>query len=246
MKTYLNLTWMQFKLLTREPVALFFTVAFPVLLLLLFGSIFGNEIDPLYGGQFGYIDAEVPGLAAIIIGTVGLISIPVATANAREQKILRRYQATPLRPMVYLAADITVQLLNAVLGLVALVILGLLFFDLRFGGNWLYVLMAVLLSGLAFSAVGYLVASLSPTSRVAQVVGQVIFFPMMFLSGATLPVQIMPEGVRTVSQFLPLTHVVALLQDLWFGNGWNMTAILILVVMLLGGSVLSAAVFRWE
>ena len=246
MNTYLKLTWTQFKLFSREPAALFFTLAFPLLLLLLFGAIFGNEIDPRYSHKFGYIDAQVPGLTALIIGTVALMTIPTATATAREQKILRRYKATPMPPLVYLAADITVHVFNALVGLVLLIIAALLVFELRFGGNWLYVFLGFMLSALAFSAVGYLIAGLSPTGRIAQVVGQVVFFPMMFLSGAMLPHEIIPAGIQAVSEWLPLTHVVRLLQGLWFGQGWNSTALLILGAMLLLGTTLSVYTFRWE
>lgn len=246
MNSYLKLTQVQFKLFGREPVALFFTIAFPLLLLLLFGAIFGNEIDSQYGGEFGYIDAQVPGLTAIIIGTVGLLSIPIATATAREQKILRRYKATPMRPAVYLAADISVNVFVALLGLCLLIVAALLIFDLRFGGNWFYVFLGFMLSTLSFASVGYVVASLAATSRIAQVVGQAIFFPMMFLSGATLPLEIMPEWVQSVSQWLPLTQVVILLQDLWFGQGWNSTAVLVLTGMLVVGTAVSTRIFRWE
>jgi ABC-2 type transport system permease protein len=246
MNAYFKLTWMQFKLFGREPVALFFTLAFPLMILLLFGMIFGNAIDPQYGGGYGYIDALVPGLAAIIIGTVALMSIPVATATAREQKILRRYKATPMPPLVYLVADITTNVFIALIGLVILIIAALLVFDLRFGGNWVYVFGGFLLSAFSFAAVGYIVAGLSPTARIAQVVGQVLFFPMMFLSGTAFPPEIMPEGVRAAANWLPLTHVVILLQNLWFGQGWSGQSVLILALMLVLGTAVSVYTFRWE
>ncbi len=254
MNAYFKLTRMQFKLFGREPVALFFTLAFPLMILLLFGMIFGNAPDlqygpqsgPQSGGGFGYIDALVPGLAAIIIGTVALMSIPVATATAREQKILRRYKATPMPPLVYLVADITTNVLIALIGLVILMIAALLVFDLRFGGNWVYVLGAFLLSAFSFAAVGYIVAGLAPTARIAQVVGQVLYFPMMFLSGVAFPPEIMPEGVRAAANWLPLTQVVNLLQNLWFGQGWSGQSVLILGLMLVLGTVVSVYTFRWE
>lgn len=245
MNSFLKLTQVQTKLFMREPIAFFFTLIFPLLLLLLFGAMFGNDPNPQFGG-FGYIDGEVPGLTAIIIGTVGLLSIPVSTATARERKILRRYQATPLRPLTYFAADVVVNYAVSLIGLILLIVAATFIFDLRFGGNWLSVAAAFTLCTLAFSAVGYVVASLSPTGRIAQVVGQVLFLPMMFLSGATMPSEIMPAGLRTVSNWLPLTHVVKLLQDLWFGNGWNTTSLLVMGIMLLLGAAASLTVFRWE
>lgn len=177
---------------------------------------------------------------------MGLLSIPVSTATARERKILRRYQATPLRPLAYFAADVVVNYVVALIGLILLVIAATFVFDLRFGGNWFAVWAAFTLCVLAFSAAGYVVASLSPTGRIAQVVGQVLYLPMMFLSGATMPVQIMPDGLRAVSNWLPLTHVVKLLQDLWFGVGWNTTSLLVMGAMLVLGTAASMATFRWE
>lgn len=245
MRTYLTLTRIQLKLFSREPVALFFTLLFPLLLLVMYGAMFGNDPEPLYHG-FGYIDFEVPGLTGVIIGTVALMSIPVATATAREKQILRRLKATPMRPWHYLAADITSNYLVALIGMIVLTIAAKLIFDVRIGGNLFQIFLGFSLSLLAFASFGYTVASLSPTSRIAQVVGQVIFFPMMFLSGATLPLQIMPEGMRTISDWLPLTQVVNLLQSLWFGQGWDTTAVLVLVAMLVVGAIVATRTFRWE
>jgi ABC-2 type transport system permease protein len=139
-------------------------------------------------------------------------------------------------------------LMVALLGMVILVVTGKLVFGLRIAGSWLDVLAAFVLCALAFYSVGYLVASLAPTARLAQVVGMVVFFPMMFLSGAGLPLQLLPEGLRRVSDFLPLTYVVRLLQGLWFGDAWSRLwlPVLVLVGILLVGTVASARLFRWE
>jgi ABC-2 type transport system permease protein len=76
----------------------------------------------------------------------------------------------------------------------------------------------------------------------------VIFYPMMFLSGSAIPLETMPEGVRNVSRFIPLTHVVTLLKGLWFGGGWGeyLTEVGILIGLLVIGMAVSARTFRWE
>jgi ABC-2 type transport system permease protein len=240
---------LQFKLYLREPVAFFFSLAYPTLLLLLFGFIYGNAPAPAFWGrEFGTVDASVPAYAGIIIGTVALMGIPIDTAANRENGVLRRYRATPLRPVVYLVASVAMYLVVALLGMVILVVTGKLVFGLRIGGSWLDVLAAFVLCALAFYSVGYLVASLAPTARLAQVVGMVVFFPMMFLSGAGLPLQLLPDGLRRVSDFLPLTYVVRLLQGLWFGDAWSRLSlpVLVLVGILLVGTIASARLFRWE
>jgi len=250
MRSFFRLTLVQLKLFLREPAAFFFTLAFPLLLLLLFGIIFGNEPQPAAAGfgpdGFGYIDAEVPALTALIIGTVALLGIPIATATAREQRVLRRFRATPMQPWTYLAADVVVYFILALMGMVLLVVVGRLVYNLRFDGALLALLAGFSLSTLAFVAVGYLIASLAATARVAQVVGNLFFFPMMFLSGAAIPLQFIPESVRRVSDWFPMTLVVKLLHGLWFGEGWNWTAVVILVGMLIAGTVLSVRTFRWE
>ncbi|MBP1703824.1 MAG: transporter [Chloroflexi bacterium] len=245
----LQLYSMQIKLYLREPVAFFFSLAYPTLLLLLFGFIYGNDPAPdFWGRNFGTVDASVPAYAGIIIGTVALMGIPIDTAASRENGVLRRYRATPLPPAVYLIASVLMYLTVALLGMLVLILAGKLVFGLRFSGSWPSVLAAFILSALAFYAFGYLIASLASSARVAQTIGMVIFFPMMFLSGAGMPIQLLPEGLRRISDFLPLTYVVRLIQGLWFDDALKTVwlPVLVLVGILIVGSVLAARFFRWE
>jgi ABC-2 type transport system permease protein len=249
MRSFRKLFIMQFKLYLREPVAFFFSLAYPVLLLLFFGAMYGNEPAPdFWGRNFGTVDASVPAYAGIIIGTVALMGIPIDTAANRENGVLRRYRATPLHPGVYLMANVVMYLAVAILGMTLLVITGKLVFGLRMAGSWLNVLAAFILSTIAFFSLGYLIASLAPTARIAQTVGMVIFFPMMFLSGAGMPLQLLPESLRRVSNFLPLTYMVRLLQGLWFGDPWRELWLptLVLVGIMVLGTLASIKLFRWE
>ena len=95
-------------------------------------------------------------------------------------------------------------------------------------------------------SVGFVLASLLPTATSAQAVGMALFFPMLFLSGAGLPQQMLPQKLVDFSRFLPLTHVVNLLQDLWYGNGWNVTALLVLLGLMVVATAVSVRYFRWE
>jgi len=249
MRSFRKLFIVQLKLYLREPVAFFFSLAYPTLLLLFFGFIYGNQPAPdFWGRDFGTVDASVPAYTGIIIGTVAMMGIPIDTATNRENGVLRRYRATPLRPAIYLAANVAVYLLVALLGMFILVVTGKLIFGLRLAGSWLSVLAAFALSALAFFAIGYIIASLAPTARIAQVVGMVIFFPMMFLSGAGMPLQLLPESLRRVSDFLPLSYVVRLIQGLWFGDPWAELWLptLVLFGIFAFGTAIAARLFRWE
>jgi ABC-2 type transport system permease protein len=244
-----DLMWVQFKLYLREPAAFFFTLAFPTLLLLLFGAIYGNRPAPAFWGRpVGTVDASVPAYIGLIIGTVALMNIPADTATNRDSGALRRFRATPLRPLTYLAASIGVYLLLALSGTAILVIVGKVVFDLKMGGSWPAVLLGFTLSALAFFAFGYVLASVARTPRTAQTLGMVIFFPMMFLSGAGMPVQMLPARLQEFSNLLPLTYVVRLMQGLWYGDGLSHLIVpgAVLLGLLALGAVMAARLFKWE
>jgi len=176
------------------------------------------------------------------------MGIPIDTAASRETGVLRRYRATPLHPGAYLIASVVVYLAIALLGMAILVVTGKLVFGLRMAGSWLSILPAFVLSAGAFFSLGYMIASLVPTARMAQAVGMVIFFPMMFLSGAGMPLQLLPEVLRKVSDYLPLSYVVRLIQGLWFGEAWSSLWLptLVLAGILVVGTALATRFFRWE
>ncbi len=248
MKGFWKLTWVQFKLYMREPIAFFFALLFPVLLLLLFGAAFGDmPAGPTYQGQ-RFIDYYAPALLALIAGTVGLMSVPVKTASEREYKVLKRFRVAPISPLVYLGADVLMNLLVNLAGAAFTILVGWLVFDLQMPRNPVGVILATFVTALAFAALGYLIAGLAPTARIAQVVGMVIFFPMMFVSGVSLPVELLPDWLRAVSKALPMTHAVNLLQGLWAGAGAAdfATAWLVLVGLTLLAGGFGARLFRWE
>jgi len=244
MKQLWRMTVTEFKLVLREPIVVFFALAFPVLLVVVFGVIFGNEA--FAGTDMGFVDIAVPGYIALVIATAALMSLPIPLATYREQGILRRFRATPANPAAIVAAQINVSLVLTTIGVILLFVVGRLLFGLQMPSNLLALAPAFLLASLSFFALGMVLASIAPSSRAAQGIGMAIFFPMLFLSGAALPRTLMPEAVQRAAEFLPLTHVVTILTDLWHGAGWNVTSVLVLVALLIVATGVSVKTFRWE
>lgn len=247
MQGFGKLTLIQLKLHLREPLAAFFTIVFPTMMLLLFGAIYGNKPSPLFGG-LGTMDVSVPNYIGLIIVTVGLFGVPITTAARREAGVLRRFRATPLHPAAYILSEIVGYCLFALVGMLLLVAVGKGVYNVRFEGNILSVLAGVTLGLLSFFALGYLIASVAPTARVAQVVGMVLAYPMMFLSGAAIPMEVLPARLQEISRFIPLAHVVRLIRGLWLGKSWSRygTEVAVLVGLLVLGVVIAARTFRWE
>jgi len=237
----------ELKLFLRNPYGSFFTLIFPLMMLFLFGSIYGNEPSPFLGG-YGSVDVSVPAYTAMIIATAGLLSLTIQISIYREKGVLRRLKVTPLRPQTILTAQVIVIFLITALGMALLVIAGKIVYGLRFDGNPFNVLAGFVLSSLSFFALGFVLASLIPTARTAQAVAMVLVYPMIFLSGATIPLEILPETIRHYAQILPLTHVVTLLRGLWVGEGWveHFTEVVILATIMMAGVIVSAKTFRWE
>ncbi len=247
MRGFLRLASTDIRLFVREPIAIFFTLAFAPLLIALNGLIFGNKPTPLSAG-LGSMDVAMPAYAAMVLCIVGFMSIPVTICGYRESGILRRFRSTPLRPMTFIAADVVSNLLMAFVGVVVLVLAGWALYHVSFQGSVVVVAIAIALVGLSMFSIGYLIAALAPTARLANILGLLILYPMMFLSGVFIPPEIMPETVRRIAQFLPLTYAVELLRGLWFGKPWSdyMLATAVLLGVLVVCAALASRFFRWE
>jgi ABC-2 type transport system permease protein len=247
MHGWIKLTWVEAKLFLRNPLAAFFALAFPLLLLFLYGSIYGNTPLPLYGGH-GMVDVYAPAYIAMVIATNGLLTVPNAIAHYRESGVLLRLQATPLRPLAILLAEVTGNFVMTVVGALLIIVAGGLVYHLHVLGDPLSILVAFVGSCLSFFAFGLVLASVLPTAYAVQVVAYLLFFPMLFLSGVGYPTQLLPQGLQTLAQFLPLTYVVHLLQGLWLGESWgtHLKDVLILASLLVISVLVSAKFFRWR
>jgi ABC-2 type transport system permease protein len=235
------------KLYFRFPVMAFFTLALPPVILILLGSAIGNTPLPMYNG-YGPVDVTVPAFTAMIIAISAFLSLPIVLANYRERGILRRFRATPVRPVAVLGAQLVMQYVMTLLGMVLLIVAGKLVFGIRFEGNVLSILAGFSLSCLSFFAFGMILAGLMPNVRTASIVGNVLLQPMLYLSGATIPKEIMSPGMRDFIGLIPLTHVVTLLQGLWVGDTWleHRTELIVLSVILVASTIVAVKVFRWE
>jgi ABC-2 type transport system permease protein len=246
-KGYLKLSITELKLFLRQPLAIFFTVLFPLLLLGIFGVIYGNEQTDFFGGH-GYIDTMAPAFIGLIAAMTGFTSIPGVVASYREKGVLRRLKASPVSSRTVLFSWITVYIFTTLVAVAVMITFSTLVFGLRFHGNALQVALFSILSMISVFSLGFVIASLSPTVRTAEAVGMGIYFPMILLSGTTLPIQMMPDTLKKMIAFLPLTHVVQLLQGSWFGSPWQDNALNLGVIcgMAVVGIFVSSATFRWE
>jgi ABC-2 type transport system permease protein len=237
MRTLTKLTWVEVKLFGREPIAVVFALAFPLVVLLVLAGAFGNDVEP-FGGVRA-VEYYVPGYLAVVIASVGLIGLPVHLAGLRERGVLRRLRASSVPTGSIFAAQVIVNFAMAAIGAGVLLIAARLVYDVGAPDSVGAVALAFVVGTLAFVALGLLIGSLARSARAAQAIGLVVFFPTWLLSGAGPPPSAMTDTMRDISEILPLTHVVNAIQDPWLGRGSNVADLLVLAAILVGAAALS-------
>lgn len=248
MKGLFYLLATEFKLFFRNPVFMILTIGFPAGLLYMFGSIYGNKPLDMFGG-YGTIDVSIPSYSGMIIVITGILSLPIGVAIYREKKILKRFSATPMNVYSILVSQVVVNFVMTLAGMLALILVGKIFFDMRFLGEVLPVMFAFTLSTLSIFSCGFLIASVAPANvRATNSIAMSVYFPMLFLTGATVPIEIMPPVMKTISKFIPATYAINLQKEIWLGGKLSECAhdILMLSIFLVVGVVISVFTFRWE
>lgn len=229
MKQFALICKIQFRLFLRDFFGFFFTLVFPMLMLALFGSIFGN--NPVYpGSEIRMIDITIPAYSVMVIGVTGLMSFPLTLAEYKERKIYKRFDATPVGKKNIILAQITVNVTMTLIGIFILLTAGKLFYHIKIRGSVLPVCLAVLFSIAAMFSMGFLFTAIGKDSKMTNLLCYLFYFIMLFLSGATMPASLFPESIKTFSQLLPMTYAVDLMQGIFAGNslGTHWKEILIL------------------
>ncbi len=184
----------------------------------------------------------------MIVAVTGLMSLPLAVATYREQKILKRFMATPIQPLQILVSQVVVNGITTLAGITLLLLAAKLVYKVQFFGNVLTTIIAFLLVVVSMFSLGLVIAGVTPNAKAASSLAFIVYFPMLFLSGASIPLNIMPDALVTISNFLPLTYGVRLLSGIWLGGKFLDYGLE--VAVLVGITVVCSAVairfFKWE
>ena len=250
MRSLRKLAFVELKLFLRDPITLIFTFAFPFFVLFILAGVFGNEIendeDIRVWRGVGPTDYYVPAYVGLVIASIGLLALPLRLAAYRENGVLRRYRASAVSIWAILGSQVFVAALMALVGAVSITLAARLVFDTMLPQEPAKLLGAFVLAVLAFAAIGTFLGAVLPNARSAQAAGLILFFVMMFISGAGPPREVLSGSMKAVSDFLPLTHVILVLQNPWLGAGWHLSSSLVTVAFVAVPGALSALLFRWE
>lgn len=244
MNTVVKLANLETKMFFRDRLSVFWTFLFPVVMIWLFGSMFSGDM----AGPFTFAEVFIPSWIGVNIVTTSFFTLGTVLAGYRETGVLRRYQSTPLQPWKILAAHTVQGTVIFLISALLLMIFGMVMYDLQLP---LYIgstLLALFISILAFFPFALFVTSLAKNTQSAAAISSLFLNLMLFLSGATFPLEMMPTILQYVSKVLPLYYVIQLLRGTW--NEAPISEYGLEVGILLGIAVVSVVLasryFRWS
>lgn len=246
MSALARLTKTETKLFFREPAAVFFTLAFPPVLLVILGSIPAMRAPDESLGGLRVIDLYAPIIVTMAIAMFSLSSLPQLFATNREKGVLRRMRTTPVKPSMMLGAQLLMCTVMSVGVMVVVLAIGRLAFGVSLPNRPLAYVVGYLLCALAMFSIGLLVASLAPSGRGAGAIGTLLFFPVLFFGGLWVPRASMNDVLRRISDFTPLGAGVQSLQDATAGHWPQLLHIGVMLGWTIVAGGLAARYFRWE
>jgi len=206
------------------------------------------ENEPLQSQHLRAIDYLVPGILAMALMQLGIFAAAPLVVD-RQNRVLKRLGATPLRRSTLVISTVIFRLLIAVCQAALIIVIARLVFHVPMLGNWFFLVGVVLLGTLTFLSLGFLMSAFAKTEETVMPMLMVVQFPMMFLSGIFFPVDMMPEFMRPILNAMPLTYLGDSLRQIMVGATPLHPHYINLAV--LGGWFLACLVgavrfFRWE
>jgi ABC-2 type transport system permease protein len=250
----LGLAWLWFKarlrLLTRTPRATFFSFVFPVVLLLLLDSLGGGDVA-VPGGRVAYAQYITPSIAIFALTAATYSSIIFGVATARDQGIFKRVRGTPLPMSVFLGSWVASTVLAGLASVVAMFAVAVPAFGVEIRPELLpAAFVTLLLGGLAFTALGFAVASFVRRAETAPIVANLTLFPLLFISGVFFSGGDEPEWLQRIANVFPLRHLVtaftACFSPYTTGSGFSGHDLLSLAAWGVAGTVVAIRRFARE
>jgi ABC-2 type transport system permease protein len=242
-----QLAWNEFKLNLRDPLMVFWSMAFPTLWLAFNALVFKVPIPGSGYEGLNYASFLLPGTVGLVIVSASFVGIPITLTTYREMAVLRRFRVTPVKTATLVLGFAISQLAFVAAGILVLIAVATTLFSVQVLGSWPLFAGVTFLGMVTFLAIGSAVGSIAHSLRAANIIIWTIFTPMLMLSELFLPISILPAWLRPIARALPLTPINTLLRDIVYGvqltDLWRLG---VLVGWALLGGIVAVVFFRWE
>jgi ABC-2 type transport system permease protein len=236
------------KLYWRSPSSAVFTFAFPILLLVIFGTLnVGVTIRAL--GGITYNQYYVPGIVAFSVISACYTNLAIALCFRRDTGALKRLRGTPLPPWMFMAGTIGSSLVVSVLLAALTTLVGVLFYGVIFPGRWTALALTLAVGAFCFCSLGLAMTVFISTATASPAIVNGLLFPVLFISGTFSPVE--PTSVLgVIASIFPIRHfeqaVFAVFDPRGIGSGIDVGALAWMLAWGVGGLLVAVRGFRWE
>lgn len=237
----------------RVPVGAFFTLMLPVIMLVLFVALFGNDLGDT-GGPEDTSAAQfyTPALAVFAVGSATYTNIAINVSTRREEGILRRVRGTPLPPWIYIAGVIVSAVWIALVSATVMVALGVVAFDVNIElAKFPAMLLSFAVGSATFATLGVALSSVARSSSAASALANATILPMAFISNIFVNLgPEPPKWLRVAADILPLKHFgtsFSAAMEPWTDPPaiqWDRLGVL--TIWLVVGAVVAVWRFRWD
>jgi len=234
----------------RNPASVFFTVLLPVMFLLIFATIFGNDrIEEL--GDIKTTTYYVPAIVTLAVVSATMQSLAISLTVDRENGLLKRTRGTPLPSSVFIAGRVGNSIVVSVLSLALVSALGRLIYDVAIPWDHLPAVLVTLTVGAAsFCCLGFAITAAIPSEDAAAPMTNFALLPLYFLSGVFIPESEIPSGVLHFADLFPIRHFFEAFFTAWdpstTGAGFEWGNLAIVAAWGLLGLAIALRYFRWE
>ena len=235
----------------RNPAAAIFTVAFPLMFLVILNTFFGNDEIPVPGGRARMSVFYVPSITALAVITASYTYIAMGVSVARDSGVLKRVRGTPLPPSAYMAARVIHAVFIAFVLAAVTTLGGALFFGVDLPTDKLpAIVVTIFVGAAAFSALGLAITPAIRSAEAAPAIVNGIIQPLMFISDVYIQDTDAPEWLRAVASIFPIKPFSEALQTafspLTTGSGFSWGYLAVIAVWGVVGVVIAIRYFSWE
>lgn len=204
----------QLLILWRTPIAMFFTIILPLVMLVVFNLIFANETVSSPAGEWPLQQFYTGSIAAFTAVSASFTNLANVVPIRREEGVLKRWRGTPLPPWTHIAGLIGSATLLAIAGSILMIAVGVAFYDVEIDpARMPAALLAIVVGVVSFSSLGIALGSVVPTASAAPAAANAFILPLAFVSGVFIPLDDAPQWLTTVGDVFPLRPFATSVQD---------------------------------
>jgi ABC-2 type transport system permease protein len=234
----------------RSPASVFFTVMLPIIFLVIFASIFGDQTIEARG-NLAVSTYYVPAIITLAVVSATMVSLAIGLTEARESGRLKRLRSTPLPVWAFVAGRVGNAIVVSLMMVVLVAAIGRVAYGVAIPGSTIPALLVTIVVGaFAFSCLGFALTAAIPSEEAAPAITNFTVLPLYFLSGVFIPETEIPDGVLRFADLFPIRHffesLLAAFDPATTGAGFELGNLAVVVAWGIVGLAIAIRAFRWS